>query len=86
MDQEVAHFFGGPTMTQVEAVYQDGVFKPVQEVALPQNQRVRLTVESVPRNEILQWLDEMRKIQQPILDRVGFLPDSTPEIAEDRRR
>ena len=73
-------------MTQIEAVYQDGVFKPMGEVALPQNQRVRLTVESVSRNELLEWLETMRKIQQPIFDRQGFLPDSTPDIAEDRRR
>ena len=34
---------------------------------------------------MLAWLDEMRKIQQPIFARQGFLPDSTPDIAEDRR-
>ncbi len=73
-------------MTQIEAVYQDGVFKPVEQVALPQNQRVRLTVESVSGNEVLAWLDEVRKIQEPILATRGFLPDSTPDIAEDRRR
>ncbi len=39
-----------------------------------------------PNREILAWLDEVRKIQQPILDREGFLPDSRPEIAEDRQR
>ncbi len=72
-------------MTQIEAVCRDGVFKPVEEVPLPQNQRVRLTVESLPRNDLLEWLAEMRKIQQSIFDREGFLPDSTPEIAADRR-
>ena len=34
-------------MTTVEAVYQDGVFKPVGPVTLPENQRVRLQVEPV---------------------------------------
>jgi hypothetical protein len=43
-------------------------------------------LERKPNREILVWLDEVRKIQQPILDRQGFLPDSTPEIAEDRQR
>jgi predicted DNA-binding antitoxin AbrB/MazE fold protein len=38
-------------MSQLEAVYQDGVFKPLGQVTLPQNQRVRLTVESVPGDD-----------------------------------
>jgi predicted DNA-binding antitoxin AbrB/MazE fold protein len=31
----------------VEAVFQDGVFRPVQRPNLPEGERVRLTVESV---------------------------------------
>lgn len=31
-------------MTQVEAIYQNGVFKPLQDVGLSENQRVRLGV------------------------------------------
>ena len=31
----------------VEAVFQDGVFRPVQRPDLPEGERVRLTVESV---------------------------------------
>jgi predicted DNA-binding antitoxin AbrB/MazE fold protein len=73
-------------MTQVDAIYQDGVFKPVGQVTLPPNQRVRLTVESVSGNSILLWLDEVRRIQQAIFATRGFLPDSTPDIAEDRQR
>jgi predicted DNA-binding antitoxin AbrB/MazE fold protein len=73
-------------MSQIEAVYQDGVFKPMGHVALPQNQRVRLTVESVSGSEVLAWLEQVRKIQEPIVATRGFLPDSTPGIAEDRRR
>ena len=73
-------------MSQIEAVYQDGVFKPMGEVALPQNQRVRLTVESLSGTEVLEWLAETRKVQQSIFRGLGFLPDSTAGIAEDRRR
>ena len=73
-------------MSRIEAVFQDGVFKPLGQVALPQNQRVRLTVESVSGGEVLAWLEEVRKVQQPIVAARGFLPDSTPGIAEDRRR
>jgi predicted DNA-binding antitoxin AbrB/MazE fold protein len=73
-------------MGQIEAIYQDGVFKPVGQVALPQNQRVRLTVEPVSGAEVLAWLEEVREVQRPIFAARGFLPDSTPGIAEDRRR
>jgi predicted DNA-binding antitoxin AbrB/MazE fold protein len=73
-------------MSQIDAVFQDGVFKPLGQVALPQNQRVRLTVESVPGGEVLAWLEEVRKVQQPIVATRGFLPDSTSGIAEDRQR
>ncbi len=73
-------------MSQIEAIYQDGVFKPVERVALPQNQRVRLTVESLSGAEALAWLAETRKVQQSIFTGREFLPDSTPGIAEDRRR
>ena len=63
-------------MGQIEAVFKDGVFKPLGQIALPQNQRVRLTVESVPGGEVLAWLEEVRKAQQPIVAAHGFLPDS----------
>ena|SRR5437868_2047211 len=33
-------------MTQVDAIYQNGVFKPLQGVGLPENQRVRLSVQN----------------------------------------
>src|SRR5947209_19546552 len=32
-------------ITTVEAIYQDGVFKPVRPVDLPENQRVKVVVE-----------------------------------------
>jgi predicted DNA-binding antitoxin AbrB/MazE fold protein len=73
-------------MSQIEAVYQDGVFKPLGHVALPPNQRVRLTMEPVAGGDVLGWLETVRKLQQPILATRGCLPDSAPGIAEDRRR
>ena len=48
-------------MTHVEAIYQNGVFQPVQDVKLPENQRVRLSIEPVAEDEIArarQWLAE----------------------------
>jgi predicted DNA-binding antitoxin AbrB/MazE fold protein len=72
--------------TTVEAVYQGGVFKPVGPVDLPENQRVRLSVEAAPATDFQAWLDRVRPVQQQIVARFGVLPDSTPIIAEDRRR
>jgi predicted DNA-binding antitoxin AbrB/MazE fold protein len=72
--------------TTVEAIYQGGVFKPVRPVDLPENQRVRLNVDSVPATDFQAWLDRVRPVQQEIVNRFGLLPDSTPIIAEDRRR
>ena len=34
--------------TTVEAIFEDGVFKPVKPPELPEGQRVQITVESVP--------------------------------------
>ena len=39
-------------MTQVEAIYQNGVFRPLQKVGLPENQRVRLSVEPVATADV----------------------------------
>ena len=80
------------TRVKVDAIYQSGVFKPLVPVVLPENQRVRLEitlVESDVRsgaNDMLAWLEERHRIQQSIIERHGFLPDSTPDIAEDRLR
>ena len=73
-------------MSQVDAVSQDGVFKPLTPVVLPENQRVHLEVQPVEGDEMLAWMEEVKQIQQPIIQRCGYLPDSTPDIAEDRLR
>ena len=73
-------------MTQVEAIYQNGVFKPVGEVTLPENQRVRLEVRPIVTTDFHAWLERVREHQQQIVAEYSVLPDSTPIIAEDRRR
>ena len=73
-------------MTQVDALYQDGVFKPLQDVDLPENQRVRHSVQPVAVVDIEAWLAEVREMRQRIIAERGYFPDSTPDIAEDRRR
>jgi predicted DNA-binding antitoxin AbrB/MazE fold protein len=73
-------------MTQVEAIYQSGVFRPLGEVPLPENQRVRLSIEPLERADIRAWLDEVQRLQQKIIAERGYFPDSTPDIAMDRTR
>ena len=73
-------------MTQVDAIYQNGVFKPLQDVGLPENQRVRLSVQPVEAGDVRAWLAEVHELQQRIIAERGYFPDSTLDIAEDRRR
>jgi predicted DNA-binding antitoxin AbrB/MazE fold protein len=73
-------------MTQVNAIYQNGVFKPLEVVGLPENQRVRLSVEPIQTGDVRAWLEEVQELRQRIVAERGCFPDSTPEIAEDRRR
>jgi predicted DNA-binding antitoxin AbrB/MazE fold protein len=70
-------------MKTVEAIYAGGVFKPIDPVPLPENQRVRLTVEPV---DTTGWLEAVREFQRKVVASHGVLPDSTPDIAADRRR
>lgn len=73
-------------MTQVEAVYEGGVFKPLGPVSLPEKQRVRLNVEPVLPADLLAWLEQIQKRQREFVEQHGYLPDSTSDIAEDRGR
>jgi predicted DNA-binding antitoxin AbrB/MazE fold protein len=73
-------------MTQVDAIYQNGVFKPLQAIGLRENQRVRLSVQPVDTSDVRAWLAEVQELRQRIIAQRGYFPDSTPDIAEDRRR
>jgi predicted DNA-binding antitoxin AbrB/MazE fold protein len=73
-------------MTQIEALFQNGVFKPLQDVKLPENQRVRLSVEPVGGADVEVWLARVQQRRQRIIAERGYFPDSTLDIAEDRRR
>ena len=70
--------------TSIRAVYRKGVFEPLEQVDLREDQEVRLQVEQLTPSE---WLDRLRPIHEAIIRRNGgLLPDSTPDIAEDRLR
>jgi predicted DNA-binding antitoxin AbrB/MazE fold protein len=76
----------GGIMTPIEAIYQGGVFKPLAEVPLRENQKVRLNVQTVESNDLLSWLQEVQLLQRQIIEQRGHFPDSAPEIAADRAR
>jgi predicted DNA-binding antitoxin AbrB/MazE fold protein len=73
-------------MTQVEAIYHDGVFQPVQDEKLPENQRVRLSIEPVEAADVMAWLADVQEMQKRVVAERGYFPDSAVSIAEDRMR
>ena len=74
-------------MTHVDAIYRNGVFNPLGAVALPENQRVRLSVHTLDADDdVRAWLARVQQRQQRIVAERGFYPDSAADIAEDRRR
>lgn len=73
-------------MNFVEAVYVGGVFKPLAPVPLTENQKVELHFRPVERKSPLEWLREVQDYQRRIIETRGYFPDSTPDIAEDRRQ
>lgn len=72
-------------MSTVEAVYQGGVFRPLDKIDLAENQHVRLSVQPIA-NGVDAWLTETRALHQEIIGRRGHFPDSTSDIAADRNR
>ena len=72
--------------TPVEAVFENGILRPMQPLRLAEQQRVWLRVEPIGSLSFEQWLEETKQHREAIKARVGVLPDSTPDIAEDRLR
>lgn len=72
-------------MSTVEAIYIGGVFKPLGEVPVSENQRVRLTIEPSEPSSIQNWLDAVEQFHRQLIANHGLLPDSTADIAADRR-
>jgi predicted DNA-binding antitoxin AbrB/MazE fold protein len=73
-------------MTQVDAIYQNGVFKPLQDVGLAEKQRVRLSIQPIEAADARAWLAEVQELRKRIIAERGTFPDSAADIAEDRRR
>jgi len=73
-------------MTQIDAIYQGGIFRPLSEVDLCENQRVRLHIEPLVGNDVRAWLEGVQQLQRRIVEERGYFPDSTTDIAADRSR
>ena len=73
-------------MAAIDAIYQNGVFRPLEDVPFAENERVRLSVQTMDRDDARSWLERVRQRQQRILARRGHFSDSALEIAEDRQR
>lgn len=73
-------------MSELEAVFQQGVFKPLTHVSLPENQRVRLSVHPIEAADVNDWLNGIQRVQRRIAEERGCFPDSTADIAADRAR
>jgi predicted DNA-binding antitoxin AbrB/MazE fold protein len=72
--------------TTIDAVYSGGQFRPLGDVKLPENARVRLTVQPLPLPpHVVEWLADVAALRAEQYAKYGFF-DSTPLIAEDRRR
>lgn len=73
-------------MTCVDAIYQDGVFKPLGAVGVAENQRVHLNIELANGSDARAWLARVQSLHQQLVSQNRYLPDSTPEISADRLR
>jgi predicted DNA-binding antitoxin AbrB/MazE fold protein len=73
-------------MPLIEAIYQGGVFRPLREVHLPENQRVLLNVQLPAGAEVSTGRAEARVFRQKIIVERDSFPASTSDIAADRVR
>lgn len=71
-------------MSQIDAIYQDGVFKPLSPIVLPENQRVQLEINPVGSAQKAAWIEAVLERKRCFVEKHGLLPDSTPDIAADR--
>ena len=73
-------------MPQVDAIYQNGVFRPLGTVEVTENQHVHLNIEPAKGQDAKTWLEVVKQFHQEFIQRKGSLPDSTLDIAADRLR
>ena len=74
--------------TTVQAIYKDGVLRPLGPLPLQEDQRVTVTVaeQRFDKEAMLAWLKQAAAAREKMREKHGFLPDSTLSIREDRER
>ena len=72
--------------TTMEAVVENGLLRPLQNLPFADRERVMIRVERIESPDVAGWLAAVDRHQKSVLDREGILPDSTLDIAEDRMR
>jgi predicted DNA-binding antitoxin AbrB/MazE fold protein len=70
----------------VDAIYENGVFRPLEPVAMKEHERVALSVERIQKEDALAWLEETDRLRNRLAAKYGIFPDSTLDIAADRAR
>ena len=73
-------------MQTIEAIYQNGVFKPLHDVQVAENERVTLTLQTTTKEAALEWFRKRAEEQDRFVAERGYLTGSTEDIAEDRMR
>ena len=73
-------------MYRTEAIYEHGVFRPLEPISLEENQRVTLNVELIRKEDALAWAEHVSRSREQAATRCGILPDSAVDIAADRMR
>ena len=73
-------------MSFIQAVYRHGVFEPLEPVQLPEEQRVQVHIAPPGKAPLEAWIRKTQARQAAFIKKHGLLPDSAPDIAEDRLR
>jgi predicted DNA-binding antitoxin AbrB/MazE fold protein len=73
-------------MSVIAAVYRHGVFEPLEPVHLPEEEQVEVHIVSSGKAAWEAWIRKTQARHSAFIKKHGLLPDSTPDIAEDRRR
>ena len=73
-------------MSEIDAIYEGGVFKPMTQVMLRDHQRVRLQIQPIEERDARTWLELVEKLHRQILQTRPPFPDATLDIAADRAR
>jgi predicted DNA-binding antitoxin AbrB/MazE fold protein len=58
----------------VDAIFEDGVFRPVLPVELPAGERVRVEIDVTPKVDVERVLAEFREVYE------GFTPEEIEEL------